>query len=207
VRGRLLGVVGAAVVFGLVAAWVKDPGSSGLGEAAQVRGALGNLSAPWLLLAFAAGSTARRVGAGAAAGLVATTAALVAFYVANALVVDLGHHGLAADLRLELAGNRYYLAAGLLSGPVFGAVGVWMRRTGSLRLSIIAGSLMLCEPVALAALGAVPVPASVPLLAGWSVGSGTSQPQLLVYAAEAVGGLALVAYGLRVVPRATRRAG
>ena len=44
----------AAFAFGVLAAWVKGPG--GAGDVSEIRSAIGNLSAPWLLVAFVAGT-------------------------------------------------------------------------------------------------------------------------------------------------------
>jgi hypothetical protein len=61
---------------------------------AGARKVLGNLSAPcsapWVLLGFIAGSRFTRVGRGLVAGVGATPAAFLGFYVAEAAVLDLG---------------------------------------------------------------------------------------------------------------------
>src|SRR5215469_15788618 len=67
--GRMALIIGLAVVFGIVAAWIKGNGSG-------LRDAIGNISAVWLLLPFAAGAAtgSRRIIVGAISGLVATLA-------------------------------------------------------------------------------------------------------------------------------------
>jgi Family of unknown function (DUF6518) len=197
VRGRrITWVLVGALAFGLVAAWAKDPGSNGRDDIAQLRSALGNLSVPWVLLAFAAGATARGRLAGAFLGLAATTAALAAFYVFSTLAVDVGGHGLVADLRIELVANRYYFAGGLVTGPIFGAVGAWWRRSRSLRVSIVTGGLLMGEPIALAMLGGVDVPRAIPLLSGWGFPSSGDTIAFSVYVAEFAAGALLVARSL-----------
>jgi hypothetical protein len=120
---RLPLIIVAAATFGAAMSLLK-------GNDAGIRDDLGNLSAPWLLLPFFAGAaTNKRPLAGAAAGLTATVVALVAFYVANAFVLDLGPHSLLNDLRLTVGATGYWLPRGLITGPVFGALGgIWRRR-------------------------------------------------------------------------------
>jgi hypothetical protein len=75
----------AAMAFGVAMSVLK-------GNDVGIRDDIGNLSAPWLLLPFFAGAAMRGRGlAGAAVGLAATSAALMAFYVANAFVLISGH--------------------------------------------------------------------------------------------------------------------
>ena len=116
---------------------------------------LGNLSTPWLLVGFVAGTRCLRLRSGALLGLLATTVALVAYYLLSSLVWDLGDHGFVGDLRLVLSANRGYLEAGIVTGPVFGALGAWWGQSRRLRASIIAGILLMAEPIVLLLLGAV----------------------------------------------------
>jgi hypothetical protein len=44
-------VIAAAAAFGLFAAWAKGPATDGVHTVSQLRAVLGNLSAPWLLVA------------------------------------------------------------------------------------------------------------------------------------------------------------
>jgi hypothetical protein len=179
---RLALVLAGAALFGLAAAWAKDPGSNGIGTLSILRADLGNLSAPWLLVAFVAGSQGRRLRTGALLGVVATLVALAAFYAYTTAVVDLGGHGLLGDVRLELVGNRLYFVGGLASGPLFGIVGAWWRRRPSVRASALAGALMLGEPLVTAS-QVVPV---------WGLSPQHSTISLGVYATEFVLGVALL---------------
>ena len=61
-------------------------------------------------------------------GLAATLFALAGFYLLSTLVENLGGHGFIGDLRLELTGNRAYFEGGVVTGPIFGALGAWWRR-------------------------------------------------------------------------------
>jgi Family of unknown function (DUF6518) len=151
-RLRVLLVLVCAFAFGLLAAWAKGP-NGGLSTISRVRSDLGNLSAPWLMVAFIAGTRSRRSGSGALLGLWATMSALLGFYLLTSLVVDAGGHGIAGGFRRELWANRVFFASGVLSGPLFGALGAWWRKTRSLGASVVAGALMMGEPIVLAGIG------------------------------------------------------
>lgn len=199
-----------AFVFGVVAAWAKGPGA--VSAVSEVRNSFGNLSTPWLLVAFIAGSGFSRLRTAALAGLLATTAALVGFYLLSSIVQDLGGHGFFADLRLELSANRGYLEGGLITGPLFGALGSWWRRTRTLPASILAGVLLMAEPLALLLLGAFGpggvLPAGPPmvvrLVPGWGLSNDASTVSIAVYAAEFALGLAVVLFAARRAPRSLR---
>jgi hypothetical protein len=139
---RVLLIVLAATAFGVAMSVLK-------GNDVGIRDDIGNLSAPWLLLPFFAGAAMRGRGlAGAAVGLAATYAALMAFYVANAFVLDLGPHSLLVDLRLTVGATGYWFPRGLVSGPVFGALGALWRRRGYSTLAAVAVILLLdAEPL------------------------------------------------------------
>src|SRR6266511_1781358 len=112
-----------------------------------------------LVLAFAFGALASLakssgLASGALLGLLATMIALTGFYFVGTLLQDLGGHGFFRDLQLELSANKGYLEGGLVTGPLFGALGVWWRRTRTLRASVVAGALLMAEPLVLLAVGA-----------------------------------------------------
>ena len=175
---RAFSVAVAAVVFGVVLSVVK-------GNDYGVRQAVGNVSAPWLLLPFAAGAWVggRRVATGAAVGLVACMVALVGFYLANVWVLDLGPHSLLTDVQLTFNAGRRYLLLGLVAGPVMGVLGASWRQTRSRGLALTAASTLLLEPFAWLAYGAG--------------GVGGYPHQVTVWAAEMVLGAALCAVVLR----------
>src|SRR5437763_1636876 len=105
-RATLARIVVAAFTFGLIAALAKGQSSDGITTVSQLRSVLGNLSTPWLLVPFIAGSQCVRRRPAALVGLVSTLVALTGFYLFTTLVIDLGHHGPLGDLRLELSANR-----------------------------------------------------------------------------------------------------
>jgi Family of unknown function (DUF6518) len=144
-RARIALVLLVAFAFGVVAA-VVDGKSGGDGVLAELRNSLGKLSTPYLVLAFVAGTTYARLGAGALAGLTATASALLGYYLVSAAVVG------------ELAvfsSNRGYLQGGVVTGLAFGALGAWWGQRRELSATIVAGVLLMAEPLVLLALGAV----------------------------------------------------
>src|ERR1700733_5080200 len=102
---RLLLIPVLAFIFGFVVATLK-------GQGAGVLDGVGNLSAPWLLVAFLPGLYSRSAVKGALAGLAATMLALAGFYLAVVVHADYGLHGLRAGLELAFNANRRYFAAG-----------------------------------------------------------------------------------------------
>ena len=122
---RLVAVLLGAFAFGVLAAWAKGQNIGVETYGSQLRGVVGNLSTPWLLVAFFAGMQWTRLRDGAVVGLAATLFALAGFYLLSTLVENLGGHGFLGDLRLELSGNRAYFEGGVITGPIFGALGAW----------------------------------------------------------------------------------
>jgi Family of unknown function (DUF6518) len=140
---RLALILALSVAFGAVMAWIK-------GNGAGVSDAVGNISAVWLALPFAAGSAAgsRRIAAGALCGLVATLAALTGFYFAESFVLDLGQHSWLTDLSLTMGTTVYYAERGLVTGPVFGALGLWWRQRRSVAAAALIAAVFVLEPLA-----------------------------------------------------------
>ncbi len=143
-------VFAGAFLLGALMAWAKGP-NGGVDVLAQVRTDVGNLSTPWLLVAFLAGAQSSRIGRGALIGLAATMVALFGFYALTSVPVNLGGHTFIGDLVRELRANRIYLAGGLVSGPIFGALGAWWAQRGTLPASLVAGALLIAEPFVTAA--------------------------------------------------------
>ena len=141
---KLGGLLVAGIAFGVLFAVVK-------GQGAGLRAALGNTSAPWVLLPFLAGTRFSRVPNAAAAGLAATMAAFLGFYAAEAAILDLGPHPWYVDLELTLGSGHVYEAWGVVSGLLYGALGgVWTSRS---RLAAGAVALaFICEPMIVTAL-------------------------------------------------------
>lgn len=227
---RIVVVVAAAALFGAVAAVVKDQGGDPVSAGYFVRATLGNLSAPWLLLPFLAGSVGRSLPGGAVMGVGATAVALVGFYTATGLVIGLdGSSGLSAAPLWMLA-NQVYFQAGLLTGPLLGALGAaWQRRgrhsahghpaqervgRGRLGVWCLAALLLAGEPLVLLALGyasplsegwrsELPPLLSLPFV--WGLTLDRPVGTLLVYASELAAGLTLLAMMLGGGRRAARR--
>ena len=202
---RLGAVLLAAFAFGVLAAWAKGQNTGGVAQVSQVRSALGNLSTPWLLVAFFAGMQSSRLRDGAVVGLAATLCALAGFYLLSTLVENLGGHGFLGDLRLELSGNRAYFEGGVITGPIFGALGAWWRRRPTARTSLLAGGLLIAEPLVMLALGHVRhhvllAGSGLPLIAriipGWGLTADSGTAAWAVYVAELALGMAVVAVGL-----------
>jgi hypothetical protein len=174
--GRKLGwLLLAGVGFGVLMAVVK-------GQDTGVRDALGNTSAPWVVLPFLAGSRFGRVWQGAAVGVAVTLASLIGFYAAEAAVLDLGAHPWWVDLRLTLGSGRLYEEWGIFAGVLFGALGARSFRLGAAAV----GAAFLCEPAIVWAA----------TRAGYWGGAGALQYAWL-WVAEIALGLAAIALVLR----------
>jgi hypothetical protein len=138
---RPVAVVLVAAAFGVAVAVLK-------GGDAGVRDALGNISAPWLLLPFLAGTLVRGPLRGALIGVTTCLAALTGFYVAEAFVLDLGGHPLLTNLALTLGAGRMYFVAGMLSGPLFGGLGGICTRHRRAMMAVVVGLALAGEPFA-----------------------------------------------------------
>lgn len=134
-------VILVAFAFGLSIAVLK-------GGEAGVRDSIGNMSAPWLLLPYFAGTTTGRPIRGAMIGGATCLAALAGFYTAEAFVLDLGGHPVLTNLVLTLGAGRYYFAAGILAGPLFGALGGICTRHRRAVTAAIIGLTLVGEPIA-----------------------------------------------------------
>jgi Family of unknown function (DUF6518) len=136
-------IIAGSVIFGIVMAWIK-------GNDAGLSDAVGNISALWLLLPFLAGAAAEshRPIVGALFGLVATLAALTGFYFAESFVLDLGQHSWLTDLSLTMGTIRYYAEAGIVTGPLFGALGLWWRHRRSVVAASLIAAAFVLEPAA-----------------------------------------------------------
>jgi hypothetical protein len=141
-----------ALAFGV--AW-----SVAKGNAAGIRDAAGNVSAPWLILPLIGGALAarQRPVLGAAVGLTMTLLALGGFYLANAFVLDLGPHTTLQDVALTMhAVGDMWFRYGIVSGIGFGAAGSWLAGRRSLAaVGAIVATLLVCEPAAWMAWGAL----------------------------------------------------
>jgi hypothetical protein len=136
-------VLFSAALFGVVVSVVKGNGGG-------IRDAIGNTSAPWLMLPFVAAVVAggRHAARAALVGTAASFSALAGFYVANSFVLDLGPHSWLHDLSLTVQSGRMFFALAVISGPLFGALGGWWNRTHSTRLAVLVAALLVAEPLA-----------------------------------------------------------
>lgn len=141
-RGIAIG--GSALAFGVLIAVVK-------GQDVGVRDALGNLSAPWVVVPFAAGAAARSVRRGVLLGLGATLLALLGFYLAEAAVLNLGPHPWYVDLRLTLHWNVYD-TWGVPTGIAYGALGALWTLDRSRLAGASVGVTFVAEPLIVFAL-------------------------------------------------------
>jgi hypothetical protein len=136
---RLVPLLLAAIAFGVVMAVIK-------GQETGARDALGNLSAPWALLPFLAGTRCRGPLAGALVGVLTTSAAFLGFYSAEAAILDLGSHPWYVDLRLTLGSGHVYELWGTVSGLAFGALGAVWATSRSALAGVAVGLVFVCEP-------------------------------------------------------------
>jgi hypothetical protein len=113
----------AGAAFGVLVAGIK-------GQDTGMRDALGNTSAPWIVLPFVAGTLFSRARSAALAGLAVTLVSLLGFYVAEAVVLDLGPHPWWVDLRLTAGYVNVYERWGVVSGLLYGTLGwLWASRS------------------------------------------------------------------------------
>jgi hypothetical protein len=188
-RGRILALlVLGAVAFGAIVAFIK-------GEDTGVRNALGNTSAPWVVVPFLAGTFYSRVWQAALIGVATTLAAFFGFYLAEAAILDLGPHPWYVDLQLTLGSGHVYEVWGAPVGLVYGVLGrLWASR--AYRAAPIAvGLAFVSEPLIVFGLMRAGV---------WGGGGLLDHPWL--WAMEIVAGLAVIAYALAKAPAQTRRA-
>ena len=130
----------AAVAFGVLIAVIK-------GQDTGVRNALGNTSAPWIVLPFVAGTYFARMRSAAFAGLGVTVVSLLGFYAAEAAVLDLGPHPWWVDLRLTAGSVNIYEKWGIFSGLLYGTLGwLWASRSKAAAAAAV-GLAFAAEPL------------------------------------------------------------
>ncbi len=130
----------AAVAFGVLIAVIK-------GQNTGVRDALGNTSAPWIVLPFIAGTCFSRVRSAALAGMAVTGMSLLGFYVAEAAVLDLGPHPWWVDLRLTAGSVNIYEKWGIFGGLLYGTLGwLWAYRSKAAAAAAV-GLAFAAEPL------------------------------------------------------------
>jgi Family of unknown function (DUF6518) len=199
---RLLAI---ALLFGVAAGLVKGPSGDGRGMVWEVRSALANISAPWVLIAWFAGSRSTRIGLGILLGLVSTVVALAGFYLVCGVVEAMGNDVVSSWIAW-ISANRVYFEAGVVSGPVFGALGAWWAARRSPSAGIVVGVVLVGEPLVLWLTGVlfpngvlgslVGLPLVVRIVPGFGL-TGAEPVVLAVHGVEAVAGIAMLAAARR----------
>jgi hypothetical protein len=180
-----VGTFAACFAFGALAELYKARGS----WAFDLRSELGNLSAPWLVLALIPALRSRSVLRGAATGLAATLCALAGFYVMETLLFlpAFDQQGsLFARFVWVLRGGLIWFALGLVSGPVMGALGSVLGRHRAWVAPVVGGFLV-GEPLVLSVFADRRIPLPAPLYLDWHFG------WTAVYALEVCLGMVLIA--------------
>ncbi len=138
---RLAVIITASLFFGVVMSIIK-------GNEDDIRGAIGNVCAPWLLLAFLSSVFAKkyRIIQAVIVGFLASIGALIGFYFANSFVLDLGPHPWLVKVGLTLRSGLFYYELSFISGPVFGALGGWYIRHKALTPALLMALLFVLEP-------------------------------------------------------------
>ncbi len=146
-------LLAAALALGVVLSLLK-----GTGGGARLQA--GNISAPWLAIAFVAGAVYKRPSRGAGAGLVATLAALLGFYAQQSPLADLNGGSLRffsnplQMYRFIVTPHLIIFVGGVVTGLAFGAFGsAWAARRSRGAAAAIAICFVL-EPFAWVAFGA-----------------------------------------------------
>jgi hypothetical protein len=143
----------AAVVVGLV-----------FGAADQYLGSLirvgpwtvsvSQMSAPWLILPLAFGATQRSAGRAAAAGVVATAAALAGYFAMTVSPVEgVTTSAALADVPGLLGSNVENLVGGAVTAPICGLIGQRARTGRWWPAAVLVSGALCLEPVARAAVG------------------------------------------------------
>lgn len=174
-----------AAAFGVAAGLFK-------GNDAGLRGGIGNLSSPWLLVALFPALHCPSVMRGALLGFTSTLVALAGFYATLTAVLagQLGGGGYLNELSVEVGANRIYFLGGIVTGPVLGAIGAWIGRHRPDWLWLVVGALVAGEILVVALVhGRQFFPA--PYYFSWGVADWTP------YIGESIVGIAIVLAALR----------
>lgn len=124
--------------------------------------AVSAMSAPWLALPFAFGSTQLERRRAILVGLIVTVSALAGYFALTLSPwegVALGRFP--GDLVALARSNLRNIVGGLLTGPVFGALGWRWRTTHSRAVAGLLAAAFCLEPVARLAVGQLPSPTVV----------------------------------------------
>jgi hypothetical protein len=137
--------VRVAVAFVLSAAY--GAGSQFLGARMPWGHDVASLSAPWLVLAFLAGSTQRTSRRAALLGLGCTAAALTGYWLMTDSPVEGASYTL-ANAHGFFVSNAAVVLGGLVTGPLFGWLGQGWRTRRALSGALICAVALCLEPLA-----------------------------------------------------------
>jgi hypothetical protein len=145
----LLAITTAGFVYGLATSYIPMPGHGVVSVFW-----LGNLCAPWLVLAFVAGRLQSTWAWSAAAGILVDVACVVGFYFRDFDVharwsddPNAPAPGLATQVLHFLKIYDQWFAVALLGGAVYGALGWMWRRSRWLPAGLAVAAGFLAEPV------------------------------------------------------------
>lgn len=130
----------AAVAFGVLDQGVQLAHSSFLDS-------VSGLSAPWLLLPFLAGAWQSSRARAMLVGLVATWLAVSAYVLMIVSPME-GTHPTVRQIAISAASQWLWYAGGLISGPLYGALGHECRIRRSRPLALVASLPVMLEPAA-----------------------------------------------------------
>lgn len=143
-RDRLL-VLAALVLaaaFGAVDQYLGSGHVFGVGWPTDVS----LLSAPWLLLAFVAGSTQREPGQAALVGLGCTAAALLGYFLMTDSPAEGAQYTL-ANARGFFASEHLVLLGAVVTGPLFGWFGQQWRTRRAIAGALVTAAALCLEPL------------------------------------------------------------
>jgi hypothetical protein len=140
---RALGIGVAAFAVGALDSLLK-------GQGYGIIGALSETVVPWFLLAFLAGACMQKghILWGAVAGFGATMCGLIGFYFVNAFLFNFNTLTWMASFHAALGTGKVPFELGVVSGLLFGALGVWWKQELSLIPVIGLGAAFVLEALA-----------------------------------------------------------
>jgi hypothetical protein len=104
------------------------------------------LSAPWLVIAFAAGATQRTPRRAVVLGLGATAAALVGYWLMTDSPAEGAQYTL-ANARAFVVSNELTVVGGLVTGPLFGWFGYQWRTRRAIVGALVTAAALCLEPL------------------------------------------------------------
>ena len=144
--GVLLALVLSAA-FGAGDQYVGSLTGSGHVWAAGWSSDISLLSAPWVVLAFVAGTTQRDPRRAALLGLACTYAALLGYAIMTLSPVEHAHVTV-ATLRGFVVSERLVLVGGIVTGPLFGWFGQQWRTRRAIAGALVTAATLCLEPLA-----------------------------------------------------------